>query len=54
MGPSEPTYLEESDPEGRLVRWLSTFQDENLDWPTPSEEGHSIETREKETEAQPA
>ena len=38
VGPSEPTYLEEISPEDRLIRWLSSFQDEVHDWPCPSEE----------------
>ena len=52
VGSSEPTYLEESTPEDRLVRWLSSFQDQVLDWPPPSEE--ELEEREESEEAQPA
>ena len=48
------TYLEESDPEDRLVRWLSSFRDEALDWPTPSEDELPIRSNEEAEEAQPA
>ena len=46
VGPSEPTYLEECDPENRLARWLS-FQDEALDWPPPSEEEPPLRSQEE-------
>ena len=57
---TEPTYLEEGTPEDRLVRWLSSFQDEVLDWPPFSEEEPPLESQEEleepgePEEAQPA
>ena len=60
VGPSEPTYLEEGDPEDRLARWLSSFQDEVLDWPPfseeepPSQSQEELEEPEEPEEAQPA
>ena len=53
VGLSEPTHLEECDPEDRLARWLSSFQDEVLDWPLPSEDELPIRSEEQTKEAQP-
>ena len=47
MGPSELTDPEESTPEDRLVRWLSSFQDEILDWPPPSKEEPPLGSQEE-------
>ena len=59
VGAPEHTYLEESTPEDRLVRWLYSFQDEVLDWPPFSEKEPPLESQEEleepgEQEAQPA
>ena len=49
----EPAYLVESSPEDQLIRWLSAFQDEILDWPLPSEEEPPLRSQDEPEEAQP-
>ena len=50
----EPTYLVESSPEDQLIRWLSFFQDEVLDWPPHSEEEPPIRSQEEPEELEGA
>ena len=40
----------ESSPEDQLIRWLSAFQDEILDWPPPSEEEQPLRSQEEPEE----
>ena len=48
----EPAYLVERSPEDQLIRWLSAFQGEILDWPPPSNEEPPLRSQEEPEEGQ--
>ena len=50
----EPAYLVQSSPEDQLIRCLSAFQDEILDWPPLSEEEPPLRSQEEPEEPEEA